>query len=958
GNTFIAASHGNENTYTKLNGIFLWKKSQFLNGMDAASNVTAGKLQLDAPSIFSEGALRFVVKNGDTYYISDYLRSGPDGTFDLELFNQSSQATKRWRTFNPTASNFEIPNPLVAFEAMNFDDVAEVGFVYQAERSGWAHDFQFENFTVYSRNSEEFTVTLNQADTQNDPTASSPIHFTAKFSEPTTNFNNSDVTISGTALATNLTVSQIAPNDGTTYDIAISGMSLSGSVIAEIPANVCTNAAGHSNRAATSKNHIVQFNVANPPTVMLNQAANQADPALTAPVYFTAMFSEAITGFEASDVQLSGTANPSMAVITEIAPNNGTTFQIAVSGMNADGTVIAAIPQGAVVNALGAANLASTSTDNVIDFYISNPPLVTINQAISQAEPAFVENVHFTAVFSQSVMGFDGSDVDLSGSASPSMAVITEIAPFNSTTFDIEVSGMTSDGMVIADIAAGSAQNSSTGTGNLSSTSTDNEVQYFLELPSSGTIVNFQGANVPDEISLNRNLQGINGNTQYLAEFSTADGNHFFNTGESQSEFYGGAFIDYSPMADIGYNWELRTNDDGFASNRFWAFAVAPEAQPSTLRTLFMWRKDQFLDNMDLVQVGFDEETENSSFNLNLLIGSGEGFEVRFVVKQNGTYYISEFVANMEGMITFDGLNNSDVPGKGWTVFSPTTTDFNFDSSAAIFEAVDFDDIEEVGFYYEGVRTGWAHALEFDAFSVNAVNRAPLEETLPQIRINARLQGAYNSSTGRMNTDLRQNDLLPLSQPFDSGPWNYDGSESVVSSSDFPTDVVDWCLVELRDANDESQVLQQKAAWLLADGSVVDIAVREDTSIKGVIFEGLENGDNYFISIKFRNHLALLSSDIITVSNLQSLDLTNPAQVRQGATQLVSIGNDLYACFAGDMDGNGIVNVEDFNRFYSEVAEMNGYFSSDCNLDGAATVTDYNWYSTNASIIGVEAIRY
>ncbi|MEZ4888537.1 MAG: hypothetical protein R3E32_27685 [Chitinophagales bacterium] len=953
GNVFVAASHGSENIYTKLNGIFLWKKAQFLNGMSAAANVTVGKLQLHTPSMYSDGHLRFVVKNGSIYYISDYIRSGPDGTFDLELFNQSSQPTKRWRIFNPTTNNFEIPFPLVDFEAVNFDDVTEVGFVYQAERSGWSHDFQFDTFTVYSRNAEEFTVTLNQSDTQNDPTASSPIHFTAKFSEPTNNFNNSDVTIGGTALPTNVTVTEIVPNDGTTYDILLSGMSLSGSVIAQIPVNVCTNSVGHPNRAATSADHIVQFNIANPPTVTLNQSANQADPALTAPVYFTAIFSESVTGFTANDVQLSGTANPTTVIVTEIAPNDGTTFQVEVSGMNTDGTVIAAIPQGVVVNALGAANLASTSTDNVVDFYLSNPPLVTINQAANQVDPTFAENVHFTAVFSESVFGFDGSDVDLSGTANPSMAVVTEIAPNNGTIFNIEVSGMTSDGTVIADIAAGSVQNSSTGTANLASTSTDNEVQYFLQLPSMATVIDFQGANVPDEVSLNRNLQGINGNTQYLAEFSTADGSHFFNTGDSQSEFYGGAFIDYTPMADLGYSWDLRTNDNGFASNRFWAFAVAPEGQPSTLRTLFMWRKDQFLNNMDLVQVGFDEDADNSSLEVNILIASGEGFEVRFVVKQNGGYYISEFVGNTEGAIGLEGFNNSNLVGKRWTVFNPTATDFDFSGASETFAAVDFDDIEEVGFYYEGVRSGWAHALEFDAFSVNAVNRAPSE-----VRLNARLQAAYNPSTGMMNTDLRQNNLLPLSQPFNVAPWNYNGSESVTSSTDFPANVVDWCLVELRNANNAGQILQQKAAWLLADGSVVDIAAKEDANVKGVIFEELGSGDNYFVSIKFRNHLALLSANTISLSNAQILDFTNPNEVLQGATQLADMGNGVYACFAGDMDGNGVVNVEDFNRFVSEISQLNGYYSGDCNLDGAVTVTDYNWYLGNASVIGVEEVRY
>ena len=73
-------------------------------------------------------------------------------------------------------------------------------------------------------------VTINQAAAQADPTGASPINFTVVFSEPVTDFATGDVTLSGTAGATTATVT----GSGTTYNVAVSGMTGSGTVIATI----------------------------------------------------------------------------------------------------------------------------------------------------------------------------------------------------------------------------------------------------------------------------------------------------------------------------------------------------------------------------------------------------------------------------------------------------------------------------------------------------------------------------------------------------------------------------------------------------------------------------------------------------------------------------------------------------------------------------------------------------
>src|SRR5207249_3376468 len=107
------------------------------------------------------------------------------------------------------------------------------------------------------------------------------------------------------------------------------------------------------------------------PTVTVNQAAGQADPTNSDPINFTAVFSEPInTGtFTSGDVTIGGTAGGTKTVtLTEIAPHDGTTFNVAVSGITTAGTVIGTIPSGGVSDPAGNLNAASTSADNTVTF--------------------------------------------------------------------------------------------------------------------------------------------------------------------------------------------------------------------------------------------------------------------------------------------------------------------------------------------------------------------------------------------------------------------------------------------------------------------------------------------------------------------------------------------------------------------------------------------------------------
>ena len=222
------------------------------------------------------------------------------------------------------------------------------------------------------------SVTINQGSGQGDPTSGSPVVFDVVFSEPVTGFATGDVTLSGTAGATTATV---VPLTSSTYTVNVTGMSVSGTVIASIGVGVAQDAAANPSLASTSTDNTVTWDVPpvdnTPPSVTINQAAGQPDPATTTPITFTVIFSEPVADFAAGDVTLGGSAGATTATVSQPNPADFTVYQVDVGGMSASGTVVATIAAGAAHDAANNPNNASTSADNQ----------VTINYTLSVNTP-------------------------------------------------------------------------------------------------------------------------------------------------------------------------------------------------------------------------------------------------------------------------------------------------------------------------------------------------------------------------------------------------------------------------------------------------------------------------------------------------------------------------------------------------------------------------------------------
>lgn len=123
------------------------------------------------------------------------------------------------------------------------------------------------------------------------------------------------------------------------------------------------------------------------------------------------------------------------------------------------------------------------------------------------------------------------------------------------------------------------------------------------------------------------------------------------------------------------------------------------------------------------------------------------------------------------------------------------------------------------------------------------------------------LQGPYNTGSNKMDAKLAQNTLVPNTEPYAAmgiaGIQNAFQTLSIPSanpSSPQNGDIIDWVLIEIRDASNPATVLSRRAALLRRDGQISASAF----GLEAVSFIGIGAGD-YHVAIRHRNHLGVMT---------------------------------------------------------------------------------------------------
>ncbi|HPQ96685.1 MAG TPA: right-handed parallel beta-helix repeat-containing protein, partial [Thiolinea sp.] len=190
------------------------------------------------------------------------------------------------------------------------------------------------------------------------------------------------------------------------------------------------------------------------------------------------------------------------------------------------------------------------------------------------------------------------------------------------------------------------------------------------------------------------------------------------------------------------------------------------------------------------------------------------------------------------------------------------------------------------------------------------------------LRVRAMLQGPYDPEAGLMADNLRLLDLLPRMQPYAEAPFGHAGLErtaDILLLADGNDAVVDWVLLELRSRERPALIVAARSALLQRDGDVVDAA----SGLPVLNFPGLSAGD-YFVSLRHRNHLGVMTAQALTLGAVPALvDFSRP-DLPVSAGQHGRLESDTLALmWAGDVNHDHRLHMlgsgNDMNRILSSV---------------------------------------
>jgi hypothetical protein len=227
--------------------------------------------------------------------------------------------------------------------------------------------------------------------------------------------------------------------------------------------------------------------------------------------------------------------------------------------------------------------------------------------------------------------------------------------------------------------------------------------------------------------------------------------------------------------------------------------------------------------------------------------------------------------------------------------------------------------------------------------------------TTSELSIRVFLEGPYDTGSGQMNTTLQQNGLVPNFQPYSAAPWNFNIPENVTA---IPAGIVDWVLVELRDAStdtdaatDPSTTVWKGALFLKEDGYL--------TALDGVsdpVFPTANIEDGLFIVVRHRNHLDVMSSSYMTLNGAKyEYDFTDDEakafkiSSTSVAHKLLKVG--VYGMPVGDADGNGVIGGGDFGVWSTQTGILvPGYYNADFTFSGIVGGSDFLRWAVNSGI--------
>lgn len=228
---------------------------------------------------------------------------------------------------------------------------------------------------------------------------------------------------------------------------------------------------------------------------------------------------------------------------------------------------------------------------------------------------------------------------------------------------------------------------------------------------------------------------------------------------------------------------------------------------------------------------------------------------------------------------------------------------------------------------------------------------AVIERNGVRVALKLMLDGPYDDATDRMQDNLRAGGHVPLTEPNTAQGFTqvFGGGESVAASAMTTTGddaLVDWVLLELRDAATPGTIIATRNALVQRDGDVVDVDLGTAVTFRA-------SSGSYHVAARHRNHLgAMTALPVVLTTTPATIDLTNTATATYG-TEAQRTRDGRTMLWSGDVARDGVLrytgdgNDRDPILLYiggsvptNESAP--GYHQQDVNLDGIVRYTGGN----------------
>jgi hypothetical protein len=140
--------------------------------------------------------------------------------------------------------------------------------------------------------------------------------------------------------------------------------------------------------------------------------------------------------------------------------------------------------------------------------------------------------------------------------------------------------------------------------------------------------------------------------------------------------------------------------------------------------------------------------------------------------------------------------------------------------------------------------------------------------------------------------------------------------------------VTDWVLVQLRETATGAAVVS-KSVLLHKSGNLVD-----DDGVTTQFSLNVPENSYYFI-IRHRNHLAVMSADVVPLNaSTSSLYDFTTGEDKYWGLDAKDFGNNVYGMYSADVTGDGVISLAaELTQIRADNLKA-GYYSADVNMDG------------------------